>query len=165
MFTSPVAVPGSDPIREIGSIVTDSGGRGGVTVTVVCWLTAVVGRRDRGDGGRGHGRRRQRDGPGPDTPRGRSSSAGRLTAGELLERLTTAPPAGAGPGRFNPGGGRGAAAERGRRGRDVLQRRRQHGELARGRDAVERGGDRHGRRGRDLPERDLEIAPAERPAS
>ena len=41
MFTSPVAVPGSDPIREIGSMVTDWGVRGGVTVTVACWLTPL----------------------------------------------------------------------------------------------------------------------------
>ena len=31
MVTLPVALPGSDPIREIGSILRVSGGRGGAT--------------------------------------------------------------------------------------------------------------------------------------
>ena len=102
------------------------------------------------------------NGTDPDhNPAGTVIVGGTITAGELLERLTTAPPAGAGPGRSTQAAAGVPPLSAGGVDRDVLQRRRQHGELARGRDAVERGGDRHGRRGRDLAERDLEIAPAE----
>ena len=41
MFTNPVTVPELEPIQELGVIVTESGGRGGTTVTVVCWLTPL----------------------------------------------------------------------------------------------------------------------------
>src|SRR4051794_2337371 len=99
MLTFPVAEPGSDPIREIGSMLSASGGRGGVTVRLTCLLaplavavsvarvapvTAVVV-------------------TGTDienAPGGTVTVAGTLTAWESLARLTTTPPAGAGPCRF-----------------------------------------------------------------
>src|SRR4051812_7437505 len=96
MVTLPVAVPGSDPIREIGSILRVSGGRGGATVSVACWLTplelavivaavvavtAVVVTGIDAD----------------HAPAGTVKVEGTLAAGELLERLSTIPPAGAGP--------------------------------------------------------------------
>jgi len=60
----------------------------------------------------------------------------------------------------HPGGGRGAPADGGRRELKRLQPRRQHREGAGGGHAVERGGEGHGRRGGDLPQRDLEVGPA-----
>jgi hypothetical protein len=41
MFTDPVTVPELDPIQELGVMVTESGARGGTTVTVVFWLTPL----------------------------------------------------------------------------------------------------------------------------
>src|SRR5262245_52827022 len=96
MVTRPVAVPGSDPIREIGSIRSVSGVRGGATVSVACLLvppavtvivaavacvTAEVVTGIDAD----------------HAPAGTVTVAGTLTAGLSLERLSSTPPAGAGP--------------------------------------------------------------------
>src|SRR5262249_54153399 len=99
MLTSPVAVPGSDPIREIGWMLSELGGRCGATVIVTCWLTPleltvivaavacvtaeVVTGIDIDH-----------------APAGTVTVAGTLTAGESLETLSTTPPAGAGPWRL-----------------------------------------------------------------
>src|SRR5262245_8507581 len=96
MVTFPVAVPGSDPIREIGSIRRVSGVRGGATVSVACLLvppavtvivaavacvTAEVVTGIDAD----------------HAPAGTVKVAGTLAAGLSLDRLSTTPPAGAGP--------------------------------------------------------------------
>src|SRR5438046_5356198 len=99
MVTRPVAVPGSDPIREIGAMLSELSGCGGATVTFACWLTPlavtvivaavacvtadVVTGIDADH-----------------APAGTVKVAGTLTAGEALERLSTIPLAGAGPWRF-----------------------------------------------------------------
>src|SRR3954471_6354735 len=99
MLTSPVAVPGSDPIREIGLMLSELGGFAGATVIFTCWLT-----------------------PPADTvivaavacvtadvvtgididhaPAGTVTVGGTLAAGESLVTLSTTPPVGAGPWRF-----------------------------------------------------------------
>ena len=41
IVTRPVALPESDPIREIGSILRESGGRAGATVIFACLLTPL----------------------------------------------------------------------------------------------------------------------------
>src|SRR4051794_39228471 len=99
MPTRPVAVPGSDPIREIGLTLREPSGNCGATVSFTCWLTplavtvivagvacatavvvTVIGTDQ--------------------VPAGMVKVAGTLAAGESLERLTAIPPAGAGPCRF-----------------------------------------------------------------
>jgi hypothetical protein len=101
MVTRPVAVPGSDPIREIGLMLSELGACCGATVIFTCWLT-----------------------PPADTvivaavacvtaevvtgididhePAGTVTVAGTLAAGESLETFSTIPPAGAGPWRLAP---------------------------------------------------------------
>ena len=99
MLTSPVALPGSDPIREIGAMLSPVGGIAGATVIVACWVTppavtvivagvACVTADVVTWTGIDH------------VPAGMMMVAGTLAAGELLERFTTSPPAGAGPWRF-----------------------------------------------------------------
>src|SRR4051794_12275391 len=99
MLTSPEAVPGSDPIREIGKMLSALGGCCGATVIVTCWRTApadtvivagvacvtadVVTGIDADH-----------------APAGTVTVAGTLAAGESLETLSTIPPAGAGPWRL-----------------------------------------------------------------
>src|SRR5262249_20215339 len=98
MVTRPVALPGSDPIREIGSILRVSGARGAPTVILACLLTPlkVTGIVPR------VAPPTPAAAPGADAaqaPGGPLKAAGPLTAGESLERLSRAPPAGAGPSR------------------------------------------------------------------
>src|SRR5205823_4178249 len=98
MVTRPVAVPGSDPIRETGSILSVSGVRGGATVSVACLLTpplltvivaAVVCATAEVVTGI----------DADQEPAGTVKVAGTLTAGLSLDRLSTTPHAGTGPSR------------------------------------------------------------------
>ena len=99
MLTSPVALPGSDPIREVGAMLRPVGAIAGATVIVACWVTppavtvivagvACVTVDVVTCTGIDH------------VPAGMVTDAGTLAAGELLEKFTTSPPAGAGPWRF-----------------------------------------------------------------
>src|SRR3954454_12908120 len=99
MLTSPVAVPGSDPIREIGLMLSALGGSGGATVIFTCLLTplavtvivAVVGCVT-ADVVTGIDIDHE--------PAGTVTVAGTLAAGESLVTLSKRPPVGAGPWRF-----------------------------------------------------------------
>src|SRR4051812_8967854 len=96
MVTRPLAVPGSDPIREIGSILSVSGARGGATVSVACLLappavtvTVAAVACVTADVATGIDAAPE--------PSGTVKAAGTLAAGLSLERFSVSPPAGAGP--------------------------------------------------------------------
>src|SRR4051794_41054713 len=99
MPTSPVAVPGSEPIREIGSMLSELTGRGGATVIFTRWLaplavTVIVAPAACATAEVVTGIDADHE------PAGMVYVAGTLAAGESLDRLSATPPAGAGPCRF-----------------------------------------------------------------
>src|SRR4051794_922674 len=103
MPTSPVAVPGSEPIREIGSMLSELTGRGGATVIFTCWLaplavTVIVAPAACATAEVVTGIDADH------APAGVGYVAGAPAAGGALGRPRETPPAGAGPGRVTPKG-------------------------------------------------------------